>query len=199
MGDQSQSPARMSFTNLDNARSLEAQFNPETLDEILDVDWAELEVQGMSHRPQQYSGTGNHEFTFTLQFNCIDSGGGDMVTNDPSLLNQVRPTTGTTQNRLADIQLARNYLLSMAYGPRGRQDIVGSSPSRFLFVWPGLVSLTCVLHKLKIKHLQFNLQGQSMRFDADITIKEIRDVRLFGEDVFFDGTFRNTLPATGDD
>lgn len=198
MGNEVRRPARMSFTNLDNGRSLEAQFNPEKLKEKLSVDWSELEVQGMSHRPQQYAGTTNHTFTFTLQFNCVDNGGGDMVTNDASLLNTPTATSGSTQNRQADILLARNYLLSMAYGPRGRQDIVGSSPSRFLFVWPGLVALTAVLHELEIDHLQFDLQGRSMRFDADVTIKEIRDVRLFGDDVFFDGTFRSTLPNNGD-
>lgn len=189
----------MSFTNLDNGRSLEAQFNPEKLKEKLDVEWSELEVQGMSHRPQQYGGTANHEFKFTLQFNCVDNGGGDMVTNDPSLLNQPRAVSGSTQNRQGDILLARNYLLSMAYGPRGRQDIVGSSPSRFLFVWPGLVALTAVLHSLEIEHTQFDLQGRPMIFDADITIKEIRDVRLYSDDVFFDGTFRSTLPNSAGD
>jgi contractile injection system tube protein len=190
MGNEVRRPARMSFTNLENGRSLEAQFNPEKLKEKLSVDWAELEVQGMSHRPHQYSGTANHTFTFTLQFNCVDNGGGDMVTSGD--VAAATPASGTTQNRQAAILKARQYLLSMAYGPRGRQDIVGSSPSRFLFVWPNMVALTCVLHEIEIEHLQFDLVGRSMRFDADLTIKEIRDVRLYGEDVFSDGTFRNT-------
>ncbi len=184
-------PARMSFTNLDNGRSLEAQFNPESLDEVLGVDWNELKVQGHSHRPQQYAGTENHEFSFTLEFNAIDNGGGALVTNDSSILNTPGASSGATQNRQADILLARQYLLSMMYGPQGKQDVVGSSPSRFLFVWPGMVSLTCLVHKLSIKHSKFNKQGQSMVFSANITIKSVSDVRLYSDDVFFNGTFRS--------
>lgn len=199
MANEKRKPARMSFTNLDNARSFEAQFNPEELNEIISVDWSELNIQGLSHRPHQYSSTENHEFSFTLQFNAIDNGGGKMVTGDASVLNTPTASAGGTQNRLADILMARNYLLSLAYGPRGRQDVTGSSPSRFLFVWPGLVSLTCQLHRLKMKHQQFDLQGRPTRFEADITIKECRDVRLFSDDVFFDGTFRSVQPqAEGD-
>ncbi len=198
MGNEQRKPARMSFTNLENARSLEAQFNPDELNEILSVDWSELQVQGLSHKPHQYASTDNHEFSFKLLFNSIDNGGGALVTGDSSILNKPTAASGGTQNRQGDILLARNYLMSLGYGPRGKQDIIGSSPPRFLFVWPGLISLTCRLHSLKLKHTKFDLEGRPMVFEADVTIKECRDVRLFSDEVFFNGTFRSSLPE-GDD
>lgn len=194
MGNEQRKPARMSFTNLDNARSLEAQFNPDELSEVLNVDWTELQIQGLSHKPQQYASTDNHEFSFKLLFNSVDNGGGALVTGDATVLNNPTAASGGTQNRQADILLARNYLLSLGYGPRGKQDINGTAPSRFLFVWPGLISLTCRLHQLKLTHTKFDLLGRPMIFEAQVTIKECRDVRLFSDDVFFDGTFRSSLP-----
>lgn len=167
-------PQRMSFTNLENLITLEAQFNPRELDEDLKVNWGELAVPGLSHKPQQYSGTDNHSFSFRLDFAAIDREG----------------------NKLSDITYARRFLLSLAYSRRDAQSIVNGSPPRFLFIWPNFISLTCVLHSAKLKHYQFGLDGQPTNFYADMQIKEIRDVRLYGEDVFFDGTFRNGTLAS---
>jgi len=190
-------PLRMSFTNLNNGRSLEAQFNPEELDELLVASWNNLTVAGMSHQPSQYSHTENHEFDFTLFFDAYDNGGGACVTNDPSILG-TQSNSSRTQNRLADITLARNYLLSLFYSPVGAQDVSGGAPPRFLFVWPNLVSLTCKIGRCRIKHKRFNLDGQSTFFQAEVTISEIRDTRLHSDEVFFDGTFRNTTPEDSD-
>ena len=189
-------PLRMSFTNLNNGRSMEAQFNPTQLEEILNVAWSELDVQGGSHQPMQYSKTQNHGFSFSLVFDAYDNSGGQLVTNDPNQLGQER-SNGATQNRLADILLARRYLLSLCYGPRGATDVSGTAPPRFLFVWPNFISLTSVIKALRIRHTRFNLRGEPTYFTCDVTISEIRDVRLFSDDVFFDGTSRNMITEAG--
>ena len=162
-------PERMSFSNLVDATTLEAQFNPEELNETLQANWAELAVTGLSLKPQQYEGTENHGFAFRLRFAGIDSDG----------------------NKVADIHFARRYLMSLFYARRGAQDIIGGSAPRFLFLWPNFISLTCVIHSLRMRHFHFGRDGLPLHFDADVTIKEIRDVRLFGEDVLSDGTLRS--------
>ncbi len=166
-------PERMSFSNLANATTLEAQFNPEELNEDLKAVWGEIPIAGLSHKPQNYEGTDNHVFSFKLQFAVQDSDG----------------------NKLADITFARRYLQSLFYARRGAQDIVGGAPPRFLFVWPNFISLSCVIHSMKMRHFHLGRDGQPYHFDADVVIKEIRDVRLFSEDVFFEGTFRSGVAA----
>lgn len=181
-------PRRMSFTNLDSGVSLEAQFNPEELDEELQVLWNELETQGGGIQPHQYGGTSNVKWSFKMMFNAFDEGGGGLVTTS---LGQTSGTAGATANRQEAIALARAYLHSMCYKPRGAQDIIGGSPPRHLFVWPGLISVDCVLHRLKINFEQFDQQGRPMRFTAQLMVKEARVEELFSEDVFSFGTFRS--------
>ena len=180
-------PLRMSFTNLDTGDALEAQFNPEELKEMLSVNWNELETLGASFKPHQYQNTGNMEWQFRLEFNAFDEGGGGLVTTS---LGQQR-SSGATQNRQEDILAARRYLLSMAYKQRGAQDIIGGSPSRYLFVWPNLCSVNCLVHRVRLTHQQFDQQGRPMRFMAEISIKEGRLEEIFSDDVFSNGTFRN--------
>ena len=187
-----QKPLRMSFTNLESGDSLEAQFNPEEMKENISVNWNELQTQGGSFQQHQYGNTGNMSWQFKLQFNAYDEGGGKLVTRF-SGLGESR-SAGATQNRLEDIILARNYLLSMAYKPRGKQDIIGGSPSRYLFIWPNLISVSCLIHRVRLTYKQFNLDGIPMRFNADIMIKEGRVEELFSDDVLFFGTFRNEVP-----
>jgi len=198
----SRKPSRMSLTNLNNGRSLEAQFNPEELTELLEANWNNLVILGMSHEPSQYSHTSNQSFEFTLTFDALDNGGGACVTHDPEISTQselvaaLRSTgtisgQGRTQNRLADILLARNYLLSLFYAPQGAQDVSGGAPPRFLFVWPNLIVLTCKIDRCRIRHRRFNLQAQTTLFQAEISISEIRDVRLHSDEVFYDGTIRS--------
>jgi len=162
-------PERMSFANLQSGETMEAQFNPTELSEELSANWGELEVTGLSHQPQQYQFTSNHTLKFKLDFAAIDSDG----------------------NKLNNILSARQYLLSLFYPMRGAQDVIGGAPPRFLFLWPNFISLTCNIHSIKLRHFHFGQDGRPLNFDADILIKEIRDVRLFSEDVLYDGTIRS--------
>lgn len=164
-------PQRMSLTDLRTARTFEALSNPSDLEENLKANYDEIDVQGLSHKPQQYSNTDNHTFDLTLEFDAYQDG----------------------RNRLVDILFFRRFLLSLFYAPRGAQTIIGGSPVRFLFLWPNFISLTCRIHSARLRHTRFDLSGQPTRYTAEIQIKEVRDVRLTSEDVLFDGTFRSGL------
>jgi Contractile injection system tube protein len=158
----------MSIANVSSGESIEAQFNPTELEEVLEVNWARQTVPGLSHQPLQFVNTGNLKFTLELQFEAQD------------------PTTDIDQ-----ILRSRRFLQSLCYPRRGAADVVGGGPPRVLFVWPTFVSLTCVIASLSFKYSRFNLAGTPIQFTAKIALEEIRDVRLLSEEVLANGTQRS--------
>ncbi len=169
-----QRPARMSIANVSTGESVDAQFNPADFEEALEVNWARQTVPGLSHQPLQFVNTGNAKFTLELNFEVQD------------------PTTDLEQ-----IHLGRRFLQSLCYPRRGAEDVIGGGPPRALFVWPGVISLTCVLTALSFKYGRFNLDGMPVQFTAKVTLEEIRDVRLLSEDVLADGSQRSGAAPGG--
>ena len=162
-----QRPSRVSIASVDTGRSVDAQFNPDEIEEKLGVNWKELEIMGMSHKPLQYQNTENLQLTFEMGFNAMATDG-----------DQVFST--------------RLFLESLCYTKRGAADVIGGAPSKVLFSWPNLFSLTCVIVSLTFKHKRFRQSMQPSAFTAAITIKEIRSTRLFAEDVLSSGTLRSS-------
>ena len=163
-----QRPARMSIANVSTGDYVEAQFNPTEFEESLEVNWARQTVPGLSHQPLQYVNTGNVKFPLELNFEVQD------------------PTTD-----LDAIQRARRFLLSLCYPRRGAADVASGGPPRALFIWPNVVSLTCVITALSFKYSRFNLEGTPVQFVAKVSLEEIRDVRLSSEDVLASGSQRS--------
>jgi|SRR5579884_457019 len=169
-----QAPARMSIANVSTGDSIDAQFNPTEFEEALEVNWARQTVPGLSHQPLQFIHTGNAKFTLELNFEAQD------------------PTTN-----LDEIHRSRRFLQSLCYPRRGADDVIGGGPPRALFVWPNVVSLTCVVTALSFRYGRFNLDGTPVQFTAKVTLEEIRDVRLLSEDVLQDGTQRSGTATEG--
>jgi hypothetical protein len=170
-------PARMEIVDLSRLNAsaedntLKAQFNPTELAETLAVNWNKLAVLGFSHMPQQYQNTDNHGFSFELMFHATDASG----------------------RRLDDLVRARLFLLALCYPSKNtRGSPATGAPPRVMFFWPNLVSLTCVVKKLAIKHTMFNTQGSPVISQAKIDIEEIRDARLYADEVRLRGTMRGT-------
>lgn len=61
-----QTPARMSISNIATGDAVEAQFNPTELEELLEVNWTRHVVPGLSHQPLQFVHTGNARFQLEL-------------------------------------------------------------------------------------------------------------------------------------
>ena len=154
-----------------SANTLVAQFNPSELSESLAVNWNKLAVLGLSHMPQQYQNTDNHGFSFEMMLHAMDASG----------------------RRLNDLMAARQFLLSLCYPSKSAKATIASgAPARVLFFWPRLASLTCVVKKLGIKHTMFNTQGYPVITQVKIDIEEIRDARLYADEVLLRGTLRGT-------
>ena len=157
---------QMYFQDLKTLEVMTAQFNPAKLDEVVSVVWNDLVIPGLSHARKQYSHTKNHAITFELIFDSLQAG------------------------NVIDLDDARKFLLSICYSKKGSQNVQDGEATRVLFVWPNLFSLTCVITNLKMSHTSFNLQARPTYMTATISIEEIRDARIFSEDVRNDGTQR---------
>lgn len=158
----------MYLQDLKTLEIMEAQFNPAKLDEVIAIAWNDLVIPGLSHARKQYSHTKNHAISFELIFDSLAAG------------------------NVIDLDDARKFLISICYSKKGAQNVQDGEATRVLFVWPNLFSLTCVVTNLKMSHTAFNLQGRPIYTTATLALEEIRDARLFSEDVRNDGTQRTS-------
>ncbi len=163
-----QRPPKMYVQDLKTLEILEAQYNPTSLERLITVDWARLTIPGLSHRVLNYNFTDNTKVTIELVYDAMNDG-----STVPGLLH------------------AAKFMESLCYTKKGAQNIVAGQPTRVLFKWPGVVSLTCVVSSLKIKFERFNKQAEPTYLRLTITLEEIRDSRLFSEDVLEAGGERS--------
>lgn len=168
-------PPKMTLTNLVSQVTLEAQYNPETFEEEIGANYSKLAVQGLSHQVKQFGYTEDNAFQISLDFEALSRG----------------------PKGMENLAFARRFLLSAHY-PRGNAGAIRTAGApRILFVWPGLISLTCVLLKTKFSYSQFNRLAGLVRMRATINIEEIRDVLITSEEVFLQGSMRSTAQKGG--
>jgi hypothetical protein len=182
---------------------IEAQFNPSDLEKSLRVNWNELVIPGMSHPRLQYGSTGSTEIRFKLFFNTrahpvVGSGHGvkGWLANHPTEGSSPKEGEeewrgGPSPKREANgVKYALDFLDSLCYSKRNPQSIAKAAPPRCLFFWPQLMSLTCVVSELKHKYISFDRGGAPIHVEVDVSLKEIRDIRLTSEDVRANGSIR---------
>jgi hypothetical protein len=166
-------PERMVIMDLTSEESLLVQFNPTELDEALQVDWAKIAPPGLSHKRLHYVGTDNVNFNFSLLVDAAVEGGS-----------------------LEQAAYTRQFLQSLCYAKRGARTVREGQAPRALLIWPELITLNAVIAELHFKYERFHLSGAPMRYTVQIKLEEIRDVRLYGEDVLAGGSKRNaSTPA----
>jgi hypothetical protein len=158
----------MTIGNLETGDVLSAQFNPDEVKETIGANFAELDILGMSHKPQQYKNTDNLEVVFEMAFDGVS----------------LRGIPGTEEgSSTANIAAARRFLHHLFYSRKTSQDVTGGGPPRVFLFWPELYSMTCRIQKLVIVHKRFAKSSASTLFTASITVREALDVRVYSEDV----------------
>lgn len=166
-------PNRMQVLDLSSQEELTVQFNPTELEESLRVNWAHLASPGLSHQRLHYAGTENVAFSFEL------------------VVDAMMPET-TYEEGLR----TRQFLQSLCYPKRGAKNAREGQAPRVLFIWPNLITLTAVVSDLTFKYERFHHSGVPTRYTVKVKLEEIRDVRLYGDDVLAGGSQRNAeLPA----
>ena len=172
-GSFSTRPPKCYVQDLVTLEKVEAQFNPVKLERIIQVEWARLTIPGLSHRPLQYNFTDNSKMQVELVYDAQLPG-----CTVPQLLHTA------------------NFFESICYTKRGAQNVAGGQPSRVLFKWPTLLSLTCVVGGgLKISYERFNKEGTPTFLRLTVPLEEIRDTRLFSEDALTSGGQRSPSPT----
>lgn len=159
---------KMTLVNAVTLGTLEVQYNPAELEEALGVNFQRQTILGQSHQQMQYVNTENEKFTFDL-FNCATDAG----------------PVGY-EKMLSD----RKFLLAACHPVGAAGTLEKAGTPRLVFIWPGLLSLTCYLTSLKFKYTQFNKLSQPTAWVASVGLEEVRDVRVSMEDILAQGTQR---------
>lgn len=165
-------PPKMFVQNLASLEVIEAQFNPTTLERVIAIEWARLTIPGLSHRPLQYNFTDNSKTQIELVYDA--------------------QLPGCTVPQLRHVA---NFMESICYTRRGAQNVAGGQPSRVLFKWPDTLALTCVVTNLRLKYERFNKEATPTYLRLTLALEEIRDTRLFSEDVLASGGQRSPSPT----
>jgi hypothetical protein len=168
-------PPRMTIGSLDTGVTLNAMYNPDDWEDTLAAAYQKIKVQGLSHQVLQFEHTENWTATFKLAFDALSA--------------------STQRGISSDIVASRNWLQSLVYPKRGAGSIAQGAPTRVILFWPGMVSLVAVVTKLKFENKRFSWTGLNLAatwFICSITIEEIRDTRLFSDQVAATGTIRTS-------
>ncbi len=160
--------ARMALVNLATGDRWEALYNPEKLEESLGAAYTRQKVPGFSHSTKQFSNTEDLVEKFQLMWSANGKG----------------PTAQ------AELLTFRRWMMSLVYPRRAASLVEGAGPPRVLFVWPGFMSLTCVITQLNFSYTKMSRNGPPLIMAIDVTAEEIRDTLLLMEDVINVGTER---------
>lgn len=161
-------PPKMEIWNVQESDYLSAQFNPRKLPEKLKAVWTKHAVPGMSHQVLLYSHTENHEFPLELLW-------------------AVR-----TDDDKKQLDHARKFLMSLLYPWRGH-----TSPPRVVLVWPNIVDMTVIVTDMDSGHEFFDEDLNTTWWVCKLTVQEIRDGRIWGDDIYRNGTLRGTGYVAG--
>ena len=158
--------AKGSFTDLVTSITYEFQFNPTEFTETIEVNYARQTVPGLSHEVLQYVNTKNDKFELELFF---------VADNREQLIRNLG---------------ARRLLSSYAYPREVDPTLIGGGPPRVLFLWPQFISLVCVFTNISFTYQRFSPEGLPLQFIANVTLEEMREVRLLQDDILTSGTRR---------
>lgn len=161
-------PPSMTLVNMVTTDSLEVQFNPEQLTEVLGANYAKLTVPGLSHQRKHFVYTEEPAYSFDLFNNSLDSG-----------------YNGLTA--MQAIRSDRRFLYSLVHPWRSDGIARGGAP-RVLFIWPQLVSLPVKIMKLSFKYTQFNKNAAPCAWTCGVQLEVDRDAFVSMEDILNEGT-----------
>jgi hypothetical protein len=165
------SPVRGALSNLRTGETMEFLLNPTDLREQVQVNYGRQQVPGLSHQVLQFSSTGNT--TLPVEF----------------YLDKFFARAASAEED-PDILSFKRFLQALTVPVGGAEDIAHGGPPRALFVWPGLLALTCVVTSLEFRYEQFDVSGKVLVYRAQVTFEEIRDVRMTSDEVRTLGSLR---------
>jgi hypothetical protein len=160
----------MTLVNVRTNEVLEVQFNPSEFSKAIGANYARQPVPGLSYEPLQFAHTRNIVYEMELFYETANVG----------------------YDRAAKILSAIRYLDSMTY-PRNTGGLRTGGPPRALFIWPGFITMSCVITDIEYTFNRFNLVNTPCAFLADVTLESISDVHLTSDVVRVIGDLRSNV------
>ncbi len=155
-------PPKMSFTNIvDPDDTIFPQFNPEEVRVQLRALWEKITIPGLSHQRLNYISSSNPVFRLTLRYDA----------------------TGRSPKTREIFEDHLQFLQAHFHPRNGADTVLGGEAPRLLFIWPTLISMTCIIEEANFNLTRFNSELQLMAWNVTLGLSEIRDVRLTFEEV----------------
>lgn len=208
-----------SLTNARTDETLFFQFQPETLEESIQVDWGLELPLSASHEVPFYRGTRSERVPLRLFYTTIPGAlnvaGRPFVSGSPSGVSRVEarddhavvgggapaipgPSPRPPKQRLSEVE---RFLKSLCYGathvfrsgidPSRILSRSGTPPPLVLFRWPKILELRGHIDSLRVRYVQFDGDDLApIALMADVDFRELPAGRIRSEDVRTRGSFR---------
>ncbi|WP_240462505.1 peptidoglycan-binding protein [Myxococcus sp. CA018] len=147
--------------NVLTGEAMECLFNPTQLVEKLQVNWNRLVVPGLSHQVLQFQGTSNRQLA-GVEFD-LDA------------------FFATQQADTSNIMAFRAFLRALTVPPAGTEGVLATAPPRVLVLWPGVLTVECVVASVEFQYRQLAVDGRVLVYTATVTFEEILDTRVTSE------------------
>ncbi|WP_253997372.1 CIS tube protein [Myxococcus qinghaiensis] len=154
-------PPRCHLVNVLTGEAMECLFNPSQLTEKLQVNWNRLAVPGLSHQVLQFQGTSNRQLS-GVEF-YLDA------------------FFATQQADTSNIMAFRAFLRALTVPPAGTEGVLATAPPRVLVLWPGVLTVECVVASVEFQYRQLAVDGRVLVYTATVTFEEVLDTRVTSE------------------
>ncbi len=154
---------RCLLVNVTSGESIECLFNPTQLNEKVQVNWSRLAVPGLSHQVLQFQSTANRQLS-GLEF-YLDRFFAAEQPGDVNILE------------------FRAFLRALTVPPKGTEGVAATAPPRLLFIWPGVVTVECVVASVEFQYKQLAVDGTVLVYTASVSFEEILDTRVTSEEL----------------
>ncbi len=154
-------PPRCVLVNVLTGEAMECLFNPTQLTEKCQVNWNRLAVPGLSHQVLQFQGTSNRQLS-GVEF-YLDA------------------FFATQQADTSNIMAFRSFLRALTVPPAGTEGVLATAPPRVLVLWPGVLTVECVVASVEFQYRQLAVDGRVLVYTATVTFEEVLDTRVTSE------------------
>ncbi|NVJ28039.1 peptidoglycan-binding protein [Corallococcus sp. CA049B] len=154
-------PPRCVLVNVLTGEAMECLFNPTQLTEKCQVNWNRLTVPGLSHQVLQFQGTSNRQLS-GVEF-YLDA------------------FFATQQADTSNIMAFRAFLRALTVPPAGTEGVLATAPPRVLVLWPGVLTVECVVASVEFQYRQLAVDGRVLVYTATVTFEEVLDTRVTSE------------------
>lgn len=177
---------------LDNAEALTVLLNPRMLDYGIDVDWAHLPVIGLDYEVLHYSRTKSISVPMSFYVSVFEIAR-QQISGTPDPVSQMQTAISSGAVSKSQLQSAStdfvNFLQSLAFPTR-----TGLRPPTVKVYWPNVLSMYCVLDRVKFQFAKFDRTLAPIAYQADVTWLEARVERRYSEDVRDNGLIDKNDP-----